>query len=89
MKKVELLNDRCFGCGACCNIASDNFTFSDDGRTVLISDKVTDEAIEASEMCPASAIIIKDSKCSCSKNGCECTDGECNCDDSCDCGCKD
>ena len=44
----------------------------------MISDEVTDEAIEASEMCPASAIIINDN--------CDCDD--CNCDDNCDCGCQ-
>lgn len=87
MKKIEFLEDRCFGCGACCNVAPDNFTFGDDGRTVMISDEVTDEAIEASEMCPASAIIINDN-CDCDDcDNCGCSD-DCNCDDNCDCGCQ-
>ena len=36
-REIECLEDRCFGCGACCNVAPDNFTFGDDGRTVMIS----------------------------------------------------
>lgn len=79
MGKVEFLPDRCVGCGMCCNIAPQNFTFGDDGRTVMISDKVTDEAIEASESCPVSAIVINKEDCgkdSCCSHDC---DGNCNC----------
>ena len=78
MGKIIFNEDRCFGCGACINIAPDNFTFSDDGRTIMTNDDINDDAIEASEICPASAIIIEDCNCDCS--------GECNCGDDCDCG---
>ena len=76
MKKVILNEDRCIGCGACMSVAPDNFTFNDEGRTEMISDEITNEAIEASEMCPVSAITIENS-CDCN---CECSCGdECNC----------
>lgn len=78
MGKVELLTDRCVGCGLCCSIAQDNFTFGDDGRATLINNEVTDAAIEASEGCPVSAIVIEDDdkKDSCCSHDC---DGNCNC----------
>lgn len=82
MEKIIFNEDRCFGCGACINIAPDNFTFSDDGRTVMISEQVNDDAIEASEICPASAIIIEGCACG---DGCQCGD-DCECGDDCDCG---
>lgn len=99
MGKVELLNERCFGCGACWSVAPENFTCSDEGRTVLISNEVTNEAIEASEICPASAILIEGN---CNSENCECNDcscskktneyaceDNCNCSDDCNCGCKE
>lgn len=76
MSKILFSDEKCFGCGACINIAPDNFTFSDDGRTVMINDEINDAAIEASEICPARAIVIED--------GCNCCE-ECNCGDNCEC----
>lgn len=58
MKKVSLNKEKCIGCGSCTNIASENFSYSDEGKAELINDKVTDEAIEASEVCPTEAIEI-------------------------------
>ena len=81
MEKVDLNKERCIGCGACMSVAPDNFTFGDDGRAELIDNKITDEAIEASEMCPVSAIIIE----GCSCDSCNCGDN-CNCEDNCTCG---
>lgn len=97
MGKIIFNEDRCFGCGACINIAPENFTFSDDGRTVMISDTVNEDAIEASEICPASAIIVENTEsCECS-GGCTCGDNcacdennkcsdDCTCGDECHCG---
>jgi len=89
MKKVILNEDRCIGCGACMSVAPDNFTFNDEGRAEIINNALTEEAIEASEMCPVSAITIEgnckeNSKCDCSEN-CHC-DENCNCSDECNCG---
>ena len=92
MAKVDLIEDRCIGCGACISIAPDNFTFNDEGRAELINNKITDEAIEASETCPVSAIIIEKCNCGeeCSYEECnceeECTCEECNCSEECNCG---
>ena len=95
MEKVDLNKERCIGCGACMSVAPENFTFGDDGRAELIDNKITDEAIEASEMCPVSAIMIE--SCSCDECGCgdncdcvnNCTCGdECNCTEDNNCGCK-
>ena len=85
MKKVVLIEDRCIGCGACMSIAPENFTFNDEGRAEIINDTITNEAIEASEMCPVSAITIE-GNCECNEN---CTCGEecnCECNESCACG---
>mgnify|MGYP003321288853 CR=1 FL=1 len=89
MSKIIFNEDRCFGCGACINIAPDNFTYSDDGRTSMTDDSVNEAAIEASEICPASAIIIEDC-CSCDDDcncGEECACEDCHCDENCAC-CK-
>ena len=94
MSKIDLIKDRCIGCGACMTIAPNNFTFDDEGRAELINNNITDEAIEASETCPVSAITIKENckcseKCNCGDN-CNCTTDnkcseECNCGDNCNC----
>jgi len=89
MKKVILNEDRCIGCGACMSVAPDNFTFNDEGRAEMISDEVTNSAIEASEMCPVSAITIEgeskcNAECTCDDN-CNCYEEECNCNTECTC----
>ena len=84
MGKVDLIKDRCIGCGACMTIAPENFTFDDEGRAELINKEITDSAIDASETCPVSAIIIEDCNCSCNEE-CNCGD-ECNCHEGCTCG---
>ena len=99
MKKVDLNKERCIGCGACMSVAPENFTFDDDGRAKLINTEINDAAIEASEVCPVSAITIEN-KCTCENNcncteenncGClessKCEDG-CNCNEDCNCGCN-
>ena len=88
MGKINFDQDKCIGCGACCNIAQDNFTFNDEGKASMINDTLTDEAIEASEMCPTQAITI-DNSCNCEENcncenECNCTNENCCCED-CDC----
>ena len=78
MSKVELIKDKCIGCGACMTIAPENFTFDDEGRAEMINNTITEAAIDASETCPVSAIIIENcSNC--------CCDNECACGESCNC----
>ncbi len=96
MSKIVFDKERCIGCGYCFSIAPENFECNDEGRASMISDNVTDEAIEASEGCPVSAILIDNScncdDCSCEHcecgNDCDCEEN-CNCDESCKCGCQD
>ena len=76
MEKVVFYEDRCIGCGACCSIAQENFTWSDEGKASMINDNVTEEAIDASNSCPTRAIAIEKDECDCK---------ECNCNDNCDC----
>lgn len=101
MSKIIFESGRCIGCGYCFSIAPNNFECNDEGRASMISDKITDEAIEASEGCPVSAILIEDNcncdNCSCEhcecgndckcENNCNCND-DCNCDDESNCDCK-
>ena len=103
MGKIDFIEERCFGCGACWSVAPENFTCNDEGRTTMISDEANEAAIEASEICPASAIIVEGNcdcceceNCNCSEetNKCscehECTCGEnCNCTEENNCGCLD
>lgn len=99
MGKIEFISDRCFGCGACWSVAPENFTCNDEGRTTMISNEATNEAIEASEICPASAIIVEETcgckncdceNCNCGEETTECTCGEnCNCTEEDNCGCLD
>lgn len=87
MTKVNLIKDRCIGCGACMTIAPENFTFDDEGRAEIINNEITDEAIEASETCPVSAIVIENCKCNeeCDCEICNC-ENECKCGEECTCG---
>lgn len=59
MSKIEINKDLCIGCGACCAIAEENFEIGDEGLAEVVNDKITDEAIIASESCPTSAITIE------------------------------
>ena len=83
MAKIEFIEERCFGCGACWSVAPENFTCNDEGRTTMISNEANEAAIEASEICPASAIIVE-GNCEC--ENCNCEDSECNCNHECSCG---
>lgn len=89
MTKVDLIKDRCIGCGACMVVAPENFTFDDDGRAEMINSEATDEAIEASETCPVSAIVIENENCNCEEEcnceQCDCEKEKCNCHEECTC----
>lgn len=79
MKKINIEESLCIGCGACVAVDSEHFDFSDDGySTVKSQDNLDTESLKnAIESCPTNAIT-----CNCEEN-CECGD-KCECEQ-CDC----
>ena len=59
--KLKVLNDVCIGCGACQAICPDCFEVNDDGIAEVIvkeiSEEVKEDALDAKEGCPVSAIV--------------------------------
>ncbi len=62
MKKIQVEKERCIGCGACVNIASNTFDFDEEGKSeVLSNEHLEDEVVQlAIESCPTIAISIID-----------------------------
>lgn len=58
MEKVKVDQNVCIGCGACVAIAPETFDFNDEGLSTVKDDTVTENAKNASESCPVSAISI-------------------------------
>lgn len=57
------VNENCIGCGACTAIAPDYFEFNEDGYAKPINENVeniTEDAKEAEQGCPVSAIEISE-----------------------------
>ena len=58
--KLKVDKDICIGCGACAAIAPEVFEIDDEGLATTIVDEVADEvkddAIDAKDGCPVSAI---------------------------------
>ncbi len=95
MKKINVSEEACIGCGACVAIDPEHFAFNDEG----LSHEISNENLESAELanaidsCPTSAISIKDGEetCECGDN-CQCTkEDNCGChcyeeDENCDCG---
>ena len=86
MKKINVSEEACIGCGACVAIDPEHFAFNDEG----LSHSISNENLESSELasaidsCPTSAISIKDEE----TNECGCSDTcECTSDDNCGCHC--
>ncbi len=56
--------DTCIGCELCTQICPDVFSMDDDGKSVSIDTEVPeenkDDAIDARDSCPVSAIDIKE-----------------------------
>lgn len=59
--KLEVNQDICIGCGACQAIAPDVFEINDEGfaqaKVNEIPEEVVNDAIDAKEGCPVSAIV--------------------------------
>ena len=62
--KAYVNKDTCIGCELCTQICPDVFSMDDDGKSVAIDDDVPanlqDDAVEARDSCPVSAIDIKE-----------------------------
>lgn len=95
MKKVKVNEDLCIACGACMQIAPNEFKFNDAGLSEAKVSEVDDnnaDVITAMESCPTGAIIVEDSdeKKDCDRNKCECEHCDSNVENSdekkdCDC----
>ena len=81
MKVVKVIKDKCFGCGACVSIAPQNFDFDEDGLSKVINSDITDEAIEACDVCPAFAIEIVNDSSKLDEENCLGCNGQCCCAD--------
>ncbi len=64
--KLKVNKDLCIGCGACQAVCPEVFEIEDDGLAGVIVDeideKVAEEAIDAKEGCPTSAIEEENDK---------------------------
>ena len=62
MKKINVDQVKCIGCGACVGIDPDHFDFEDSGLSTVISqeDLETEELQQAIEGCPTGAITTED-----------------------------
>ena len=62
--KLKVDKDICIGCGACQAIAPEVFEIDDDGLATTIVEEISedfkDDAIDAKEGCPVSAIVEDD-----------------------------
>ena len=59
--KLKVMDDVCIGCGACQAICPDCFEVNDDGIAEVtveeINEELKEDAIDAKEGCPVSAIV--------------------------------
>jgi len=84
MKKINVSNEACIGCGACVAIDPEHFAFNDEGLSHAISNEnlESNELASAIDSCPTSAISIKDAD-----EACECEECNCTKEDNCGCHC--
>ena len=62
--KAYVDKDTCIGCELCTQICADVFSMDDDGKSVAKKDDIAqnlqDDAVEARDSCPVSAIDIEE-----------------------------
>lgn len=80
MKKLNVNQDVCIGCGACVAIDPEHFDFNEDGLSEVINNEnvENENTVNAIESCPVNAISF---------SGCDCCD-ECTGTSDCNCGCE-
>lgn len=93
MKKINVSEEKCIGCGACVAIDSEHFEFNDEGKSSVITNEnlESENLVNAIESCPTSAIqmieeqenpleteVVEEETCEiCENEECDCT--ECDC----------
>lgn len=93
MKKINVNEEACIGCGACVAIDPTHFEFNDNGLSQVINqeDLENTELTNAIESCPTAAINIVDAPHTCECDSSECK--SCDCDDKCEsegnCSCEE
>lgn len=98
MKKLNINEDACIGCGACVAVDGVHFDFNEDGLSEVISNENidTEECKNAIASCPTNAIsyIEQEESChckNCEDEHCECKEKECHCETKCNgqhCDCE-
>lgn len=61
-EKIVVDKEKCLQCGMCTSLASDTFTFDDNGDIKVINEEITEEVKTAADSCPAGAISIEKNK---------------------------
>ncbi len=88
MKKINVSEERCIGCGACVAIDPEHFEFNDNGKSSVITNEnlESENLVNALESCPTSAIEMVESEEETTEEVCENGEyeEECNCND-CEC----
>ena len=91
MKKINVNDEACIGCGACVSLDEEHFAFNDEGLSHPISqDNLNSENLKnAIESCPTSAISLTENSSDNVETSIE-DDEDCCCT-SCDghCGCEE
>ena len=99
MKKVNVSQDRCIGCGACVAIDPEHFEFNEEGKSSVITNEnlESENLVNAIESCPTSAIEMieeENTEPTSTENNEETKEETCNCEscpddcDSADCECE-
>jgi len=61
--KVEVIKEKCIGCGACTTIAPDTFELNDEGLAYVknndYNESRKEDIIDAAESCPTDAIGVE------------------------------
>lgn len=90
MKRLNVNDEACIGCGACVAIDGSHFDFNEDGLSEVISNENidTEEVRNAMASCPTNAISYVEEGHDCHCENCTCENCDCGSDDECHCdGC--
>lgn len=83
MKRLEIDDSKCIGCGSCVYKDNEHFDFNDSQTASVISNANLDapELQEAIDYCPTGAISINDASDNNASQNCQCENCDCeNCD---------